>query len=145
MPKPDHPSIFISYSRDDSAVVQHVVEMLRLTGADIYVDVQSLRFGEKWWPALRDAIIACDRVLVFWGKNAAASDWVLREIDLAVDTQKVIVPISVDGEPLPPKLSEFHGISDLKAVLADLHHALQTARFDRLDILGQRFVDVLYS
>src|ERR1019366_3438022 len=68
--------VFISYSREDSARVQPLVDELRRRGYRAFVDVESILVGDKWKERLERSIRA-SRVLLFcWSEHARDSGYV---------------------------------------------------------------------
>jgi hypothetical protein len=109
---------FISYAREDQDFVHFVVKLLRAGGAEVFLDVADIEFGEKWEEALENGMLKCERILVFWSATAKASEWVQQEWQLAIKLGKRIVPITLDETPLPDALSQFQGIPGLKNLLS---------------------------
>ena len=58
------PKIFISYSRQDLLHVKFVVEMLKVAGATVWIDVNQVQYGERWRDAIQEAIAGCDRFIL---------------------------------------------------------------------------------
>jgi hypothetical protein len=109
--------VFLSYRRSDSAYaagrLRH--DLTERFGADalIFRDVESMPLG-RFPDEIGSAIRECDAVLVLIGPewlSAAdeggnrrlhdAGDWVRREVAAALDGGKVVVPVLLDGAPLP--------------------------------------------
>jgi TIR domain len=107
-------SVFISYSRADSADVHDAVELLRAGGVKVFLDVADIDFGERWKDVLFKALNRCERVMVFWSQAAAASEWVGREWRYAIELGKKIVPTLLDLTPLPAELAEYQAIKRLR-------------------------------
>lgn len=105
--------VFVSYARVDRLAVEPAVDLLRAGGVEVFVDVLSIGFGERWKDVLIDALARCERVLVFWSRAAAASEWVDREWRSALAMGKKIVPTLLDRTPLPAELAEFQAITRL--------------------------------
>jgi len=70
--------------------------------------------GERWEQQLYKEIDLCDLFLLFWSNNAARSEWVLREAELAVarqnaspDEEPDITPIILEGPPVPQPIPDF--------------------------------------
>lgn len=91
-------SAFISYASADRAKVVARIQGIQLAcpDMDLFFDVESLRRGEQWEPKLYQEISQRDLFYLFWSKNAAASEWVKKELEFAL-TQKTIDYI----EPIP--------------------------------------------
>lgn len=118
--------IFVSYSRKDASLVVPLTKLLRASGHEVFLDQENLNYGEDWKEQLGRAIGRADRFLLFWSRNTEASPYVAEEWKLALRTPGCkIVPILLDGTPLPPELQRFHGSADL----APLLKALRSTQF----------------
>jgi TIR domain len=100
-------SIFISYAHEDRPDVESSADLLRAGGVQVFLDVRSIDYGDRWQDVLRDALNKCERVMVFWSLAARASEWVDREWRYALSLGKRIVPTLLDGTPLPDELQQF--------------------------------------
>jgi hypothetical protein len=107
-------SIFASYSREDSPVVERVEAACRALGLDYLRDVISLRSGQDWNDQLFELIEQADIFQLFWSPSAAASPYVEREwrhaLQLHSDRRNFIRPVYWT-EPMPPvpaELSQLH-------------------------------------
>src|SRR5262245_1256839 len=89
---------FISYRREASAMVARAVfQDLRAYGVDVFMDVESIGSG-RFDAILKHQIAARPYFLLILTPRALdrciqPGDWVFREIEHALDTQRVIVPI----------------------------------------------------
>lgn len=110
--------VFISYAHVDQALVLRVVEFLRGGGLNVFVDSQSLAYGDDWRASLRRAIVGCERVMLFWTAGASLSKWVGREWRLAVQQGKRVVPTLLDDTPLPPRLARLQAVTTLRGMFA---------------------------
>jgi hypothetical protein len=109
---------FVSYSSKDRAEVLRRVQAFKIAGLSVFQDVLDLDPGERWQNALYREIDSCDVFLLFWSKTAAASEWVLKEIDYAVARKQgdderppAIQPVPIEGPPIvppPPSLKDLH-------------------------------------
>jgi hypothetical protein len=84
--------------------------MLRVTGADIFRDEDSIPPGKKWRIVLQESLRESDIVLVFWSEHSSQSKEVEAEYQEAVELNKDIIPVLLDESSLPPTLSEFQYI-----------------------------------
>jgi hypothetical protein len=110
--------IFLSYRRSDSGdASRRLYEAIwRRFGADsIYMDTASTAWGEEWRNALEEAISSADVIIVVIGPNWVTAqgdwgrrridqpdDWVRREIELALRSNKAALPVLVGGATMPP-------------------------------------------
>ena len=116
---------FISYSSKDLNMVVGCLQGMRLADKDIvrhsFLDKMFLEPGKRYEPEIYDYIDnKADVFLLFWSKNAAASEWVKKEYTRALQRQKrdahpavrrpEIVPVPLES-PIPPppaELSDIH-------------------------------------
>lgn len=105
-------TVFVSYSRKDSTRVQQAVALLEAGGAEVFRDVDDIRFGDRWEDVIKDKLAEAERVLVFWSQNAQTSEWVGREWAIALEMGKRLVPVLLDRTPLPPALGQFHALTN---------------------------------
>lgn len=91
--------IFISYSRRDSQMLQKIVLFLRNQGFKVWVDNERLIPGTAIWEEeIEKAIKAASIVIVVMSPDSKNSEWVRREISLADQYRKHILPILVRGD-----------------------------------------------
>lgn len=105
--------VFVSYSRHDQNRVRPWVSRLQAGGLEVFFDTESLVGGVEWREAIVEAIAACKLVIFIASKTAFESDYVPKELALAEQNKKGILPIFLDGAT-PSKKIAF--------ILADVHH-----------------------
>ena len=116
---------FISYSSKDRDKVESRVQGMRISDKEFakhsFWDVKFLNPGDRYEKEIYDYIDnKADVFLLFWSSNAAASEWVKKEINRAVARQKrtrrpenrlpEIIPVPIEN-PIPPppeELSDLH-------------------------------------
>jgi HEAT repeat protein len=108
-------SAFASYASEDRdrvlARIQGMQQVAR--DLDIFVDVVSLRSGERWEERLESEILDRDVLYLFWSRAASASPWVDREWRTAYRAKGLdgIEPVPIeppDVSPPPLELSSLH-------------------------------------
>gem|GEM_PF-1297383 len=149
------PSIFISYRRDDTQawagrMADYLIEK---SNARILIDVDAVAFGQDYTKAIRDQISASDIILVMIGSHWLSArgrkgfprlqdpdDPVRLEVKWALEGDKLVVPVLVDGAEMPAReelpveigdLSVRNGLTlghtgfkrDLDQLLLNLQHA----------------------
>lgn len=102
--------LFVSYSRDDESLIVPIVDLLRLTDTRVFRDRDSIRPGEEWRTVIQDAIHQSTECLVFWCVHSATSSEVRREMELAFQLRKRMIPILLDDSPLDGGLQEVQAI-----------------------------------
>jgi 1,4-alpha-glucan branching enzyme len=115
MPASDPPpGVFVSYRRHDTAVAAHwlyVQLVAKFGSAHIFKDVDSIPAGEDFVDVITGAISACHTMLVVigsnwlrvkaWRKVGKDDDFVLLEVETALERGLRIIPVLVDDAPMP--------------------------------------------
>src|SRR5262245_8064966 len=86
-------SIFMSYSRTDSAFVDRLEAHLRECGFDTWVDRRKLEGGDLWLKEIQKQIDRCHTCLVVVSPEAMASDYVSMEYSRALRLKKRVIPL----------------------------------------------------
>ena len=107
------PSVFLSYSREDLALIEQLEAHLKASSPNISIwrDQENIYGGQKWPKILGEAIADKDVFLLAWSKNSAASHFVEFEWCTAVALKKTIVPCLLDSTALPPSLTSTMAVS----------------------------------
>lgn len=91
-------SIFISYrNRDSSAFALLLLSRMRDVGLEPFLDMTSLRGGDKWDSVLKDKVKSAGAVVCLMGHTTLESEYVRQEIKLAHDSGVRIVPVFHNG------------------------------------------------
>jgi len=98
--------IFVSYSPADSDLVSAIVAVLGANNRSLSCcDADAMRTGGRWREELGPAIAESNAVLLFWCHHALTSYEVRKEFTLALEQGKEVVPLLLDGTPLPGRLA----------------------------------------
>ncbi len=102
-----HKRVFISYSSADRETVAAIATAYQAAGVEHFFDRTSLKSGEEWSPRLRKEIDKADLFHLCWSKSAAASEWVEKEAEHALDRRRrakkpEITVQMLDGPPWAP-------------------------------------------
>jgi len=107
------------------------------------MDVRDIAYGDSWQDILRSKLHDAERVMVFWSRHAAESEWVKEEWELALEDGKRLIPVPIDETPLPAALSQFHALTDLIPLLKPVldqpeqaQHQPKTAPMSRYGMLA---------
>ncbi|MGH2500880.1 MAG: toll/interleukin-1 receptor domain-containing protein [Ktedonobacterales bacterium] len=99
-------SVFISYSRADSAFVDRMERSLTALGMTTWIDRQRLAGGADWSEELQTAIESCEALLAIVSPRALASDIVRREYQTALSLNKPVFSfVHKRVAALPPDLA----------------------------------------
>ncbi len=90
-------SIFVSYASPDGALAEAVVEHLESADVTCWIAPRDIRTGDDWSASIPPAIDAAQVLLLLLSAHSTASKQVAREVHLAQDTGKIVVPFHVDA------------------------------------------------
>jgi formylglycine-generating enzyme required for sulfatase activity len=88
---------FISYDHQDQAYARALADDLRAHGIEPWID-DRIDFGDRWWRTIVQRLGACSAVVVIMTPEAEVSEWVEREVQLALREHKPIVPLCLRGD-----------------------------------------------
>jgi TIR domain-containing protein len=91
--------VLMSYSRRDSDVMWRTAKYLREMGINVWVDHEKLVPGTAIWEEeIEKALKAASAIVVVMSPDSKNSEWVRREISLADQYRKHILPILVRSD-----------------------------------------------
>ena len=120
--------VFLSYRREDSEAETRniLLSLQRLGNEDVFMDRTSLEPGSRWPDKIRDALERATIVLVIIGPRWLTSlsqdgrrridskeDWVHLELKIAIEKNKTIVPVLVNGAKMPSAMSLPDNLSEI--------------------------------
>ena len=105
--------VFLSHSSADAAAAKAVARLLRNASLPVWLDLDEIRPGDQWQPALEAALKASTHFVVLVGANGVQR-WVDREVRYAVDRNTTdsnyrVIPLLGPGaneDALPPFLKQ---------------------------------------
>ena len=107
--------VFISYSIrdyigvDGKAVpgnfVDKVKEALGSNGIEYWIDKEGLDPGTTFPNIIAKAIEECSTLLFLSSENSNISEWTLREISMAIDLGKTVIPVKLDHSAYAPSVA----------------------------------------
>src|ERR1051325_5885276 len=96
-------SIFISYSRDDEKEARHLLALLRKEGYTVWIDQEALVGASIWSDEIVQNIKNCQLFIMMLSESSVASPSVAKEIALAAEYGKVILPVELGNVQLPER------------------------------------------
>jgi hypothetical protein len=90
--------IFISYSKHNLDFARYLRACLEAEGLPVWMDETQLNPSARWWKEIEDSITAAAAVIIIMSPQAAASDWVEREILLAEKRKRPLFPVLLTGD-----------------------------------------------
>lgn len=90
--------VFLSYSREDVAIMQKVRDELRADGFAVWTDEGIEPGTPSWKVEIEEALLNTTSVVVLLSPSASQSKWVRNELDFAETHRKRIFPMMVRGD-----------------------------------------------
>ena len=95
------PSIFLSYAKSDRGRIEKVINSLKTSGANVWLDTWELQHGDSIFDRVDSAVRSSDVFLVFLSRASTASQWVSEELNAALsqemnDRAITIVPVLLE-------------------------------------------------
>jgi hypothetical protein len=87
--------IFLSYAHADQKIVEPLVKTLRLGGNRVFVDAEEIQPGDKWAERIEQAIHSCRTFVILGCCHSRDSEYVAKELYLAVEKGKRVVPMKL--------------------------------------------------
>lgn len=91
--------VFISYSHQDKEVTEHICSMLDQYGISYWIDHEGVRHGEDFKEDIVNAIVRSKILLFISSVNSNKSRNTIKEVGLAEERNKVILPVRIDDSP----------------------------------------------
>jgi outer membrane biosynthesis protein TonB len=105
--------LFVSYSHKDRGRVEPIVSVIEEMGRRVWMDREDITGQAGWAGQIVRAIRECRAVVLMASPNSYSSDQVVRELYLAMNHKKTIVPIEIEPAEMP---------DELQYILAPFHH-----------------------
>jgi adenylate cyclase len=105
--------IFISYSSHDRLQALSLAEKLRLSGYDAWIDQHRIQGATRWGKEIVQAINGSKLVAVLISSSSLLSENVMKELNLAAEKHKQLLPIMLEDTELTEEFA-YH--------LAGVHH-----------------------
>ena len=96
--------IFISYSSKDREKAEQLTELLSSAGLSVWIDKHGIGAATSWSKEIVDAINGCKALLLLLSSTSVISHNVMKEVSLASEKQKKIVPLDLEPVTIPPEL-----------------------------------------
>ena len=106
--------IFISYSSLDREKAEQLTELLASAGLSVWIDKSGIDIATSWSKEIVQAIDGCKAFLVLLSPFSVLSPNVIKEVSLAAEQRKKILPLDLE----PVELTE-----DLRYHLAGIQRA----------------------
>src|ERR1035437_7726542 len=99
--------IFISYSREDAAQAEQLAELLASAGLSCWIDKSGIDLATSWSREIVQAIDGCKAFVVLLSTSSIESINVQKEVSLAAEKRKKILPLDLEPVALSEEL-QYH-------------------------------------
>jgi adenylate cyclase len=96
--------VFISYSSKDRDTAEQLVHLITSSGISVWIDKSGIDVATSWSSEIVDAIDNCKAMVVLLSRNSIASVNVVKEVSLAAEQKKKILPLDIEPVELPREL-----------------------------------------
>ena len=108
--------VFVSYSSQDFEEVHGIVDRLREVGVSVWMDEGGIGAAALWSEAIVEAINDCKVLIMMVSGHSTSSPNVVKEVMLASESGKVILPVYLEEAEIPSRLKyQLTGIQHLEA------------------------------
>ena len=96
--------VFVSYSSQDYERVMPLVDRLRSAGVAVWVDEGNIDAATLWSESIVEAIAECRVLIMMVSSHSTDSHNVVKEVMIASEGKKTILPIYLEPSEIPSKL-----------------------------------------
>lgn len=124
---------FLSYAQQDRAMAVRLWDELKWRGLDAWLDINEIRPGTPRSWAIEHAVSGCDFFLLLLTRDAFTSRHVRRQVLLAVEQERVIIPLRFEDCSAPSMIEDIQPVdfSDYSTGFRRLVRALPSGIFQR--------------
>ena len=97
--------VFISYAAKDRTRVLDLVERLRTAGVSVWIDQMGIEGATMWSQEIVAAIRSCKVLILAISENSAGSENVVKEVALASEGRKRILPVYIEQAEIPESMA----------------------------------------
>jgi hypothetical protein len=96
--------LFVSYSRRDQKQVLDLTELLEQRGFKVWIDQHRLDGASLWPKEVTEALLRAKVFVLVISKASVVSDNVIRELSLASEESKTILPLQLEQVEIPSSI-----------------------------------------
>ena len=97
--------VFISYASKNRDRILDLVERLRGAGVSVWIDQMGIEGAAMWSQQIVAAIRDCKVLILAISKNSASSENVVKELALASEGRKRILPVFIEEADIPETMA----------------------------------------
>lgn len=118
--------VFISFSFEDQKIAEDIVNILTSKyGIACWICTRDVNGGDYYKDLIPDAIEAAEVVVFIQSSHAVESEEIPKEIGIAFEVNKIIIPFRVDDAKLKGKLRyDLHGVEYIDATVPTMEQRI---------------------
>ena len=134
--------VFISYSFADQADAEYVVNTLTTKyGVSCWICTRDIAKGANFKAEIEDAIVNSHVVVFIQSKNAVESDQIPKEIGIALEEERKIIPFKIDSAKLKGGLRyDLMGVEYIDATIPTKEQRIFELAKSISDVIGRPFL-----
>jgi hypothetical protein len=121
------PSVFISYNHNDKLKAAFLAKYFRKLGVTVWLDETDLKIGYSLIEEIAQAIHRTDYVIALLSRHSAQSNWVKKELSLAMTKEiegksVIVLPVKLDDCEIPLFLRDklYADLSSIQRFMSEL-------------------------
>jgi hypothetical protein len=125
-------SIFLSHSSADKEKVREISELLKINGIKTWIDEAEIKPGEMLLQKISNGIKEMDYLAVFLSQNSVKSNWVMKELSIAMSKEIIegkikVLPILIEDCEIPNFLKDkkYIDFRDKNNIFKELNSLMQ--------------------
>ena len=137
--------VFISYKSEEFAIAERVRKRIDEAGVSCWMAPASIPGGSSYASEIPQAIRNCKVFVLILSKLAQESKWVPRELDQAINANKVIMPFTIDDGELRSDFDFYLTNVQRYPAFQDLDGAMENMVRDICTVLGREYAEPVSS
>lgn len=138
IPTKQKESVFISYSTKDSEAANQIRRMLERNHIPCWMAPNSIPAGGNYADIIPVAINNCEIFLLILSKNSQESIWVPKELDIAINNKKAIIPFQIDNADMTNTFNLY--LANCQRIIA--HENIEEAYFELTESIYDVMSDI---
>lgn len=104
---------FLSYSSKDTEIAEKILEIIESAGNKCFYAPRDIAGGDNYAGTIMRELEPCTRVILVLSQNSNDSQQVIREINVAVNQNKKIVPIKIGQLKMSDDMTYYLGVCQI--------------------------------
>ncbi len=120
--------VFISYSSKNKEEAEFFKAFLNRNNIKTWIAPDDIPAGSNYPNEITQAIESCSCLLLLLTPSAVASPWVPREVEMAINSKKPVIPVKLEEVTLTKEFRLYIGTSQILPIYSFDEHSTQMQR-----------------